>query len=141
MVKRFMCIKVLHEDGEHASPTHVRVVTEIDYDALAARLAEVAAIAHDGGLHTSDQWETMVAIRRLTLPHWNKAGSEVERKVRVAVAFGAADSASVVHSDPPEPMQVKAGVYGLCPECGQGAGGGYEWHKSGCKAAASEPKR
>ena len=23
-----------------------------------------------------------------------------------------------------------------CPECGQGAFGGYEWHKSGCKHAA-----
>ena len=40
MVKRFVCIKVLHEDGEHASPTHCRVVAEIDYDALAARLAK-----------------------------------------------------------------------------------------------------
>ena len=40
MVKRFICIKVLHEDGEHATPTHVRVVAEIDYDALSARLAE-----------------------------------------------------------------------------------------------------
>ena len=43
MVKRFICIKVLHEDGEHATPTHVRVVAEIDYDALAARLADALA--------------------------------------------------------------------------------------------------
>jgi len=39
-VKRFMCVRVLHEDGEHMTPTHVRVVAEIDYDALAAELAE-----------------------------------------------------------------------------------------------------
>lgn len=47
MVKRFMCIKVLHEDGEHATPTHVRVVTEIDYDALAARRTEAEQLLAD----------------------------------------------------------------------------------------------
>lgn len=40
MVTRFMCIKRLHEDGEHASPMHCESVAAIDYDALAAELEE-----------------------------------------------------------------------------------------------------
>lgn len=82
-----------------------------------ARLAEVAALAHDGGLHTSDQWEVLCAIRRLTLPHWNKSGSEVERKVRVAIAFGAADSADEV-PDPPYCQRTKTDAGCMWPECG-----------------------
>ena len=67
-------------------------------DALAARLAEIAAIAHDGGLYTNDQWELWVAVRKLTLAHWRKEGDEPARKARVAVALGAADSASEDYS-------------------------------------------
>lgn len=53
------------------------------YDALAARLAEVAAVAHDGGLRGMSEADALISIRRLTLPHWNKAGSEIDRRERV----------------------------------------------------------
>jgi hypothetical protein len=43
MVNRFMCIKVLLDDGETEKPAHVRVVAAIDYDDLEARLAEAEA--------------------------------------------------------------------------------------------------
>lgn len=67
-------------------------------EAIAARLADIATIAHDGGLQSSSEVAALNAIRRLTLTHWNKVGDETERRVRVAIAFGAADSASVGES-------------------------------------------
>ncbi len=63
-----------------------------DNERLRGLLRDIATIAHDGGLHTASEWEVFVAIRRLTLAHWDKTGSEPERKVRVAVAFGASDA-------------------------------------------------
>ena len=42
-VKRFVCVRVLDDDGETFYPTHVRVVTEIDYDALSAENAALKA--------------------------------------------------------------------------------------------------
>ena len=56
-----------------------------DNQELKARLAEAAAIANDGGLLGMSEADALVAIRRLTLPYWNKSGSEVERKRRLTV--------------------------------------------------------
>lgn len=44
-----------------------------NYQMALARLAEIAAIAHDGGLRGMSEADALVAIRRLTLPHWNKS--------------------------------------------------------------------
>lgn len=57
-----------------------------------AWLAEVAAIANDGGLCGMSEADALVAIRRLTLPYWNKSGSEVERAGRVTASVDAGDT-------------------------------------------------
>ena len=62
-----------------------------NYDALAARLAHIAAIAHDGGLWSADDHKLWVAVRQLTLPYWQNGGDFNERRRRIADAMNAAD--------------------------------------------------
>ncbi len=62
-------------------------------------LGEIAAIVHCGGLHDMSQWEALVAVRKLTLEHWDQSGTIIQQKVRVAIALGAADYADQTKRD------------------------------------------
>lgn len=86
MVKRYSwdCGQMAYLDENGVETDWSPVVMASDYDTIAARLAEVASIAHDGGLRGMSEADALVTIRRLTLPHWNKSGGNAERVVRVA---------------------------------------------------------
>lgn len=49
-------------------------------------LKMVADIAHSGGLALQTNLDALVAVRRLTLEHWNTEGSEGEYRERVLAA-------------------------------------------------------
>jgi len=73
---------------------HMHEVVVCVYHAdIAARLAQVADLAHSGGLANLSEADALVAIRRLTLPQWDRSGSEQELRGRVTAALTAAAAA------------------------------------------------
>lgn len=53
-------------------------------------LADIACIAHDGGLALLSEQDALCHIRRLTLRHWPRAGRFGERQKAVIAAINAA---------------------------------------------------
>ena len=54
---------------------------------LETRIRYVAALAHSSGLIGLDERQTLEAIRRLSLPFWNAAGTEDDLKARAENAI------------------------------------------------------
>ena len=60
-------------------------------DALLEALHHTAAIAHNGGLQGMNEWQALVAVRKLTLPYFVRSGSIAETHDRVRAAIKAAE--------------------------------------------------
>ena len=57
-----------------------------EIQSLRATLAMVADISQSGGLALQSPFDALVSVRRLTLEHWNRQGSEDEHRERVLAA-------------------------------------------------------
>lgn len=60
-------------------------------DALLEALHHTAEIAHNGGLRSMTEWQSLVLIRKLTLPFFRRSGSIVETHDRVRAAIKAVE--------------------------------------------------
>jgi hypothetical protein len=61
-------------------------LAEITADRDAA-LSKIAAIAHDGGLLGNNGSSALTSIRRLSVPYWDKTGTEQDRAIRARAAL------------------------------------------------------
>jgi hypothetical protein len=57
----------------------------------AGLLAQIADVAHCGGLADLSERDALITVRRLTLPHWNRSGGQDEMRQRVGSALRTAD--------------------------------------------------
>lgn len=62
-------------------------------DALLETLRHAAAIAHSGGLQGMTEWQSLVAVRRLTQPYFERSGSITETHDRLRAAIAKAEEA------------------------------------------------
>ena len=68
----------------------------------AESLRHIAAVAHCGGLRGLSDADALVAIRRLSLAAWDKAGNVEHMRRMVSAALRAADAGGATRQ-PPEP--------------------------------------
>jgi len=60
-----------------------------ELDARGKAMSHIADIAHCGGWLGMSEGDALTAIRKLTIEHWNKAGSRSDHVQRVAEAMRA----------------------------------------------------
>lgn len=89
-------LRRLHAECQHhkAWVAHITAENkslEAQRDALLDALHHTAAIAHNGGLQGMNEWQALVAVRKLTLPYFVRSGSIAETHDRVRAAIKAAE--------------------------------------------------
>lgn len=57
-----------------SAETELRLRAEVE--ALRGRLGHIAAVAHQGGLAGHDSITALACVRQLTLPYWDKTGTQ-----------------------------------------------------------------
>jgi hypothetical protein len=90
VVKRHMCIRILHDDGEKETPCHFRVVDATDFDDVVAerdRLIDevhAAELAHDAITQERDNLRASITDARLLIinaANWFENGCEIKHGI------------------------------------------------------------
>ena len=73
--------------------THSETTASVmrENDKMLAALRHIASIAHSGGLAGLDEFDTLCAVRRLTLKYWDSQQTEDEERLAAVDAVRASD--------------------------------------------------